>query len=156
MANYCDFTCRIITPNAHSLFERLERDLTEADQRNEGLFIGSNRYLFDSQLEVEDDVISLNGYTKWCFVSDEMDKFIKFLQGIDSAISSIKVEYEEGGCLLFGRYHFEDGMVHHIYLDECHFPDFDDDDCYYEQLTDNLSKYGLEESWQHGEHDEYK
>ena len=79
MANWCDWDCTIVTVEPEKLFQQIQAKIAEARQRNTALFIGSDRYLFDSCVEITGDEITLTGNTRWCFCPDEMEKFVLFL-----------------------------------------------------------------------------
>ncbi len=147
MANYCDFDCRIISDNSQELEKRLLELIHEAEAKHIGLFIGE-RYLFDAYLEVEDEKITLRGYTKWNFDSNDMTKFVHFINSFNIEFSSVEVEYEESGCQLFGRYSYEDYVITHNFIGDVGYPiSTEDCDIEYEQLCDALEEHGIEESW---------
>ena len=57
MANWCSIEAEIVCfdgRGAETLYQKLLMDKTEADKRSRGFYIGSNRYFFDSIIEVND------------------------------------------------------------------------------------------------------
>ena len=77
MANWCSVEAEIVCIDgreAETLYQKLLMDKTEADKRDRGFYIGSNRYFFDSILEVNNDTVTLNGSVKWGFTDDEILK----------------------------------------------------------------------------------
>ena len=80
MANWCSIEAEIVCfdgREAETLYQKLLADKTKADKRDRGFYIGSDRYFFDSILEVNDDTVTLNGSVKWGFTDDEILAFIK-------------------------------------------------------------------------------
>ena len=86
-------------------------DKTEADKLERGFYIGSNRYFFDSIIEVNNDTVTLNGSVKWGFTDDEILVFIKHLKMVVS-IKSAEINYEETGCLLYGTFSYKNGILY--------------------------------------------
>ena len=77
MANWCSVEAEIVCfdgREAETLYHKLLNDKTEADKLERGFYIGSDRYFFDSILEVNDNTITLNGSVKWGFTDDEILK----------------------------------------------------------------------------------
>ena len=147
MANWCDWDCTIVTVEPEKLFQQIQAKIAEARQRNTALFIGSDRYLFDSCVEITGDEITLTGNAKWCFCPDEMEKFVLFLRRLNDTIQSVEVQYEETGCGLFGRYCYEDGGIVHTFIDS-DLPEWHDgDESYYDKLVETLEESGVTESW---------
>ena len=150
MANWCELEITIWTTNPENLTRQLQQKLTEAKERNHGLFIGSDRYLFDGQVDFNGRSVMVFGDVKWCFSKDEMEKFVEFIRQLDSTLQTIDVEYLEVGCELFGRYHYENSWLVHTFIDD-DFPEWqEDDDEFYEKLATALEKSGVEENWEVG------
>ena len=140
MANLCSVEVEIVCSEgleAETLYQKLLNDKTEADKLERGFYIGSNRYFFDSIIEVNGDTITLNGSVKWGFTDDEILAFIKHLKSV-VPIKSAEIRYEESGCMLYGKFSYEDGILYDTYLPENCFPDYDEE-TYYEQLDELLS-----------------
>ena len=139
MANWCSIEAEIVCfdgREAEKLYQKLLTDKTEADKLERGFYIGSDRYFFDSILEVNSDTIALNGSVKWGFTDDEILAFIKHLKSV-VPIKSAEIKYEETGCLLYGKFSYEDGILYDTYLPERFFPDYYEE-TYYEQLEQLL------------------
>ena len=140
MANWCSIEAEIVCfdgREAETLHQKLLNDKTEADKLERGFYIGSDRYFFDSTIEVNGDTVTLNGSVKWGFTDDEILAFIKHLKSV-VPIKSAEIKYEETGCLLYGCFSYEDGILYDTYLPESCFPDYYEE-TYYEQLEQLLS-----------------
>ena len=140
MANWCSVEAEIVCSEgleAETLYQKLLNDKTEADKLERGFYIGSDRYFFDSILEVNDNTITLNGSVKWGFTDDEILAFIKHLKAV-VPIHTAEIRYEESGCMLYGKFSYEDSILYDTYLPESCFPDYDEE-TYYEQLEQLLS-----------------
>ena len=139
MANCCSIEAEIICiddQDAETLYQKLLADKTDADKRKQGFYIGSDRYFFDSIIELDENVVTLTGSVKWGFTNDEIFAFIKHLKTI-VAVDSAEIRYEETGCLLYGKFSYENGVLFDTYLPESYFPDYDEE-TYYEQLEQLL------------------
>ena len=139
MANWCSIGAEIVCFNgreAETLYQKLLNVKTEADKLERGFFIGSNRYFFNSIIEVNGDTVTLNGSVKWGFTDDEILAFIKHLKAV-VPIQSAEISYEESGCMLYGKFSYEDGILYDTYLPESCFPDYYEE-TYYEQLEQLL------------------
>ena len=68
---------------------------------------------------------------------DEILAFIRHLTAV-VPIQSAEIRYEESGCMLYGKFSYEDGILYDTYLPESYFPDYDEE-TYYEQLEQLLS-----------------
>ena len=139
MANCCSIEAEIVcfdNQDAETLYQKLLADKTDADKRKQGFYIGSDRYFFDSIIELDENVVTLTGSVKWGFTNDEILAFIKHLKTIVS-VDSAEISYEETGCLLYGKFSYEDGVLFDTYLPERYFPDYDEE-TYYEQLEQLL------------------
>ena len=139
MANWCSIEAEIVCfdgREAETLYQKLLNDKTEADKLERGFYIGSDRYFFDSIIEVNNDTITLNGSVKWGFTDNEILAFIKHLKAV-VPIQSAEIRYEESGCMLYGKFSYEDGILYDTYLPESFFPDYYEE-TYYEQLEQLL------------------
>ena len=144
MANWCSIEAEIVCFDgweAETLYQKLFKDKTKADKRDHGFYIGSDRYFFDSTIEVNGDTVTLNGSVKWGFTDDESLAFIKHLKSV-VPIKSAEIKYEETGCLIYGTFSYEDGILYDTYLPESCFPDYDEE-TYYEQLDELLKTNSL-------------
>ena len=104
MANWCSIEAEIVCfdgRDAETLYQKLLNDKTEADQLERGFYIGSDRYFFNSTIEVNGDTVTLNGSVKWGFTDDEILAFIKHLKSV-VPIKSAEIKYEETGCFIYG------------------------------------------------------
>ena len=139
MANCCSIEAEIVcfdNQDAETLYQKLLADKTAADKRKQGFYIGSDRYFFDSIIELDENVVTLTGSVKWGFTNDEILAFIKHLKTIVS-VDSAEISYEETGCLLYGKFSYDNGVLFDTYLPESYFPDYDEE-TYYEQLEQLL------------------
>ena len=118
MANWCSIEAEIVCfdgRDAETLYQKLLTNKTEADKLERGFFIGSDRYFFDSILEVNENTITLNGSVKWGFTDDEILAFIKHLKSV-VPIKSAEIKYEETGCFIYGYFSYEDGILYDTYI----------------------------------------
>ena len=139
MANWCSVEAEIVCfdgREAETLYQKLLNDKTEADKLERGFYIGSNRYFFDSIIEVNGNTITLNGSVKWGFTDDEILAFIRHLKTIVS-IKSAEIKYEGTGCFIYGCFSYENGILYDTYLPENCFSDYNEE-TYYEQLEQLL------------------
>ena len=139
MANWCSIGAEIVCVDgrdAETLYQKLLADKTEADKLVRGFYIGSDRYFFDSIIEVNGESVTLNGSVKWGFTDDEILAFIRHLKSV-VPIQSAEIRYEESGCMLYGCFSYEDGILYDTYLPESCFPDYYEE-TYYEQLEQLL------------------
>ena len=144
MANWCSVEAEIDcldNRQAETLYQKLVTAKTEADKRNQGFYVGSDRYFFDATIEFFDNTVTLAGSVKWGFSDEEMISFIKYLKSI-AVIESAEICYEEGGCLLYGKYSYENGTLTDTYLPAECFPDYDEENYYLqlEQLLETKSQ----------------
>ncbi|MBR1966224.1 MAG: hypothetical protein IKA22_06410 [Lentisphaeria bacterium] len=140
MANWCSVEAEIVCfdgQEAETLYQKLLTDKTEANKFDRGVYIGSDRYFFNSIIEVNGDTVTLNGSVKWGFTDDEILEFIRHLKSV-VPIKSAEIKYEETGCFIYGYFSYEDRILYDTYLPESCFPDYDEE-TYYEQLEQLLS-----------------
>ena len=136
MANWCSVKAKINCSDrqqAETLYQKLVMTKTEADKRNQGFYVGSDRYFFDATIELFSNTVTLTGSVKWGFSDDEMISFIKYLKSI-AIIESAEICYEEGGCLLYGSYFYDGTTLTDTFVAAEDFPDYDGEDSYYDEL----------------------
>ena len=143
MANTCFVTITVKCDGREEL-ERLhghlEKEIREADAERRGLCLGSDRCLFDEDMELVDDELKINGCVKWGYDDDEVVALLNYLKGI-AAVSRLKLEYEELGCCVYGFYLYENGVLEDHYIPCSDFPDCDCDS-YYDELERILEEDG--------------
>ncbi|MDD3951037.1 MAG: hypothetical protein PHW59_07895 [Desulfobacterales bacterium] len=74
MANICSVNIRVKSvddASAQKLFDRLTALQKEADAQHIGLFIGSERYLFEAAIENCGTAVKVDGWVKWGVLSGE-------------------------------------------------------------------------------------
>ena len=143
MANTCFVTITVKCDGREELerlHSHLENEIREADAERRGLCLGSDRYLFDEDMELVDDKLKMNGCVKWGFDDDEVIALLNYLKGV-AAVTHLKLEYEELGCCLYGFYLYENGVLEDHYIPCSDFPDCDSDS-YYDELERILEEDG--------------
>ena len=136
MANICSVKIRVKSvddASAQKLFDRLIALQKEADTQHIGIFIGSQRYLFDSAIEYCGTAVTLDGWVKWGFSDDEFIALIKFLRKI-APVAECYIKYEECGCLLYGELQYDGTMLADCYLPEEDYPKDFDSETFYDDL----------------------
>lgn len=146
MANICSIHAEIRCASKEGparLHEALTRRIEEADRQRIGLYIGSQRYLFDAEAGRDKDSVILDGWVKWSLDCSEASAFVEFLKQL-SDVEWLKIEYDECGCLLHGYYLLENGVLTDTYLPEGEFPDDEEDsDGFYDRLDEILEEKGV-------------
>ena len=143
MANTCFVTIAVKCDSREEL-ERLhghlESEIRKADEERRGLYLGSDRYLFDEYMELEGDELKMNGCVKWGYDDDEVIALLNYLKGV-AAVNRLRLEYEELGCCLYGFYLYENGVLEDHYIPCSNFLDCDCDS-YYDELERILEEDG--------------
>lgn len=143
MANICSVNIKVKTPDesaAQTLSEKLTDLEKEADAQHVGLFVGSQRYLFDATIENCGNAVMIDGWVKWGFSDDEVIAFIKFLRKI-APVAECYIKYEEGGCLLYGEFQYDGTMLADCYLPEEDYPKDNDAEDFYEVLESAYQRF---------------
>ena len=136
MANWCSFYMAVKCSTAHGaeeLFDDLKLRLSIADEKDEGMFIGSaKRYLFFGEFDIYRDSVTINGSVKWCVHPEDFEDVVNFI--LDrTAVKSIELEYEELGCGEYGEFIYADNKITHKYIP-------------YDVVVEELNKLGDGES----------
>ncbi len=143
MANTCFVTITVKCDGREEL-ERLhghlENEIRETDAERRGLCLGSDRCLFDEDMELVDDELKINGCVKWGYDDEEVIALLNYLNGV-ATVSRLKLEYEELGCCVYGFYLYENGVLEDHYIPCTDFPDCDCDS-YYNELDRILEEDG--------------
>ena len=131
MANNCFVDIDITTASEEDA-ERLHKILTaakkDADSRGEGFFIGcEKRYMFEAEIITHGNIVSVNGWVKWGFEDIEVWKFLAWLMA-RARVKDFRMRYDEGGCLLYGEYHYDLKILTDRYLPQDCFPSGEHDD----------------------------
>ncbi len=147
MANYCslDFEINCSTKaDADKLNAALQAAIDKADAENSGTNIGSERYLFSPYLEQNNQKIILSGDVRWSLNYEEAADVARFLCSV-AEIDTFSIFYHEPGCILLGRYEYENGTLNDCYVPDEFYPeyDFEKDDCY-PILENAVNEHGIE------------
>ena len=146
MANICSVDFNIdfnAGEDARRFAEFFEREIAEANSRNEGVRIAKNDWLFDATLEkVEDSSMAIKGWVKWGLDRDSMTEFSGKLR--EAGMTSLECFYEECGNLVYGKYECHDGELWNSNVDESHAVwDSPYEDDHYERLDTVLETEGV-------------
>ena len=136
MPNWCSARAEVVcsdNQNAGKLYQTLEASISEANRNNCGANVGSDRYWFDSTVELDNNTVTLSGEIRWGFDDDEIVDLIKYLK-VTADIQTVEVRYEECGCLLYGSYFYDGTTLTDTFVAAEDFPDYDGEDCYYDEL----------------------
>ena len=152
MANWCSIAIEITFKDeagASALNAQIEAATVHAvKNHHDCIFIGcANRYLFSHSSSVYAKDFYLYGEVKWAFGSDDFRDLTSYIRSI-AQIQNLSVEYEEGGCALFGRYELNsEGSITHKYLPVSHYPEWSEEnsESYYDILLSALDEHGEEE-----------
>lgn len=149
MANNCfvDFYISTHTnTEAAKLIEILYKNISEANKRDEGAFIGSKtRHIFDAGVYSHTSiVVKLEGWVKWSIDYTEIKDIIDWLMQYVSVVK-LSMRYEELGNMMYGeyvyRYNAPTGKkLYDKYVDEKDFPDDNGEDTFYERLEQIFRK----------------
>ena len=119
MANWCDFYMDVkcaTSRGAEELFDYLKLRQSIADDKDEGMFIGSaKRYLFFGESDINKGSVILKGSVKWCVHPEDFEDMVNFVLE-RTAVNSIKLEYEELGCGEYGEFLYKDDKIIHKYI----------------------------------------
>lgn len=114
MANCClvffDYT--FDTPKAADAFHKtVERNIEFANNTNQLVYIGSHtRYVGDIELNIDGCSVSLAGYVEWAVKKNEAAAMVVFARwASQGGLSSLTIDYEEDGELIYGRYTYTRG-----------------------------------------------
>ena len=140
MPNWCSARAEIVCSDkqgGEKLYQKLLATMTEADRCGRGVFVGSDRYWFDSTAELDDNTVTLSGEIRWGFDDDDIVNMIKYLKET-ADIKTVEVRYEECGCLLYGSYFYNGKTLTDTFVAAEDFPDYDGEDSYYDELENLL------------------
>lgn len=149
MPNWCsiDMTITAKTPDdAKKIHTALQTSYEKAQKEKVAMFLGSTeKYLFYSDFDLLDDSIYLHGDIKWSLDTKNAVEWIRWLKSHGEIIET-QIKYEECGCQIFGRYHFNEKLLHDKYLPWEYFPKYDEEepDSWNDLLNSALEKYGVE------------
>ncbi|MCK4982689.1 MAG: hypothetical protein KAS17_07175 [Victivallaceae bacterium] len=119
MANICDLQINLTFENDEDAkaFETFFREeIAEATKNNIGIYIGSERYLFDVDLDsvIETEAV-IFGNVKWALNGEEAEKFIRFINDCRKLVRAT-ISYEESGCCIFGKYVYGKSVLQDTYV----------------------------------------
>ena len=143
MANNCFVRIEITAftaKDAGRFCRKLNAAKKAADVNLEGVYIGCRgRYLFDAKIERNGDKIFIRGWVKWGFADAEVWMFLLWLMK-EAGVKDLRMGYNEGGCLLYGEYHYDGQTLTDRYLPQEYFPSNEGDDVDTEKA---FSEYGV-------------
>ena len=144
MANICFVSLKIECRSKRAAL-KVNAVLTQlkeaAAQQRKGFYAGSDRYIFDAAFYVYEKEVSMAYWVKWGYQDAEVIALIKFLNEI-APIKSLRLRYEEGGCLLYGEYIYSVGTLSCWELPVSHYPDATNSDSDQEHLQQAFERYG--------------
>ena len=108
----------------------------DAERCHKGVFVGSDRYWFDTILELDNNTVTFSGEVRWGLDEREIIALIQFLKAT-ADIQTVEVRYEECGFLLYGAYFYDGKTLTDTFVAAEDFPDYDEDS-YYEDLEQLL------------------
>lgn len=154
MANNCFVDFYITTRTnieAARLIEILYKNISEANKRNEGAFIGSKtRYIFDAGVYSHTAiVVKVEGWVKWSVDYTEIKDIIDWLMQYVTVVK-LSMRYEETGQKMYGEYIYRHNApikrkLYDKYVDEKDFPIDTGDDAFYEELEYLLRRKPIKE-----------
>lgn len=105
MANWCSIYMVVhfgSDKEAHNFEYYFQAVKEHADSEDKGVLLGSDRYLFNVYIELCGNMVTIQGQAKWCVCEKSVREFSNRLIPFNAEIMTL--EYEEQGCLLFGKY----------------------------------------------------
>jgi Api92-like protein with ferredoxin domain len=122
MANICSINLNLVfkTPEAKMVFmNQFNQKIAEAKAKHEGVRIAENKWLFDSCITDQgESSAEIYGSTRWCLEHESIREFTEYLESMQ--ILSFECSYEEAGCLIYGKYIYENGELSDCHIDESH------------------------------------
>ena len=122
MANICSINFNLVfkTPEAKTIFmNEFNQKIVAAKVKHEGVRIAENKWLFDSCIEDQgESSAEIYGSVRWALEHESIREFTKYLELMQ--ILSFECSYEETGCLIYGKYSYENGELSDCYVEESH------------------------------------
>ena len=148
MANICVLEIElgfVDSDDAEAFEEFFEAELKEANENNKGVYLGSDRYLFDADLSaIVEEKVLINGWVKWALSQDEAVKFIGYVNKCRELKEAV-IYYEECGNLIYGKFIYKDFVLKDHFIPANHKiwdKDYDDDD-FHDELAKTLGTGGV-------------
>ena len=146
MANMCGVDFRLGFKGKKRCAEfadSFRNKMEESAERNEGVRISRDTWLFDAVMDVSEECVWLKGWVKWSLTHAAVREFVETLE--EAGLESLECDYEETSNLLYGKYEFQGGELCDSYVPDSH-PVWDevsagDDDCY-DRLEEALKSDG--------------
>ena len=143
MANICsvDFNLVFKTPEANQMFiDEFSNKIAIAESKHEGVKIAEDKWLFDASVEgCGESSAVIYGSVKWALEHESIRRFTEYLESMQ--VLSFECNYEETGCLIYGKYSYENGELSDCYVEESH-PAWElimnGEDDYFDELDDAL------------------
>jgi len=114
MANICVLEIELSfvdSEDAKAFAESLEAELRKANKNKQGVYIGSERYLFEAEIDAPvNNKLLINGWVKWALSQEEAVKFIDFINGFRELVEAV-IYYEETGECIYGKFIYKDCVL---------------------------------------------
>jgi hypothetical protein len=102
--------------DASAFEEFFKAKINECTGCNEGIFIGSERRLFEPVIDYWDEVeLMIEGWTENGFYYMEAEKLIQFINGV-RPLTKATIMYENACSCLYGKYIYADSIMREIAL----------------------------------------
>ncbi len=148
MANICVLEIELSfadSEDAKAFAESFEAELKKANENQKGVYIGSERYLFEAEIDAPvDNKLLINGWVKWALSQEEAVKFITFVNGFRELVEAV-IYYEETSNWIYGKFVYKDFVLEDDFIPADHkLWDIDyDDDNYHDKLANILETNGI-------------
>jgi len=114
MANICVLEIELSfvdSDDAKAFEEFFETELKKANENKQGIYIGSERYLFESEIDaVIGNKLLINGWVKWALSQEEAVKFIAFINECRELVEAV-IYYEETSDCIYGKFVYKDCVL---------------------------------------------
>jgi len=147
MPNWCSVsaTMRCVSEDAaQTLYLRLKAEQDKAKEKRRAMFWGSDLcYIFGADLlPVCGNEVTLYGEVRWSIPDDEAVAIVEWLLR-QSGVVEIQIEYEESGCLLYGKYRWAvtSNAILNEYLPSEYWPEWSNDEEYVDCLENAFEKH---------------
>lgn len=152
MANWCSIkmviSCKddTVTNNIRQILEMM---YAIAEEQKIGMYLGTkDRYIFDTAIYTQNQVLTLEGVTRWYVDPNDFKSWIEFLISQGDDILSATLYYEELGCQVYGIYSYNGNNyeIHDKYIPVDMLPPYRESysEVYYDILDAYLEDNGVE------------
>jgi hypothetical protein len=123
MANICVLEIELSfadSEDAKAFAESFEVELKKANENQKGIYIGSERYLFEAEIDAPvNNKLLMNGWVKWALSQEEAVKFIAFINGFCELVEAI-IYYEETSDCIYGKFIYQDCVLEDNFIPANH------------------------------------